>query len=123
MFELATAIANTPKRDDNTPNTPPAAFDPDFDRPTNLVEVIVWCKHRQLAADVVGRWVWLKFESKPDQEVRDELKAAGFRWVKKRGEWAHNCGHPCHHGHGNPRFKYGEVSVRAISDRDLASVA
>jgi hypothetical protein len=27
--------------------------------------------------------------------VLQGLKAAGFRWAKRRRQWAHNCGHPC----------------------------
>ncbi len=98
-------------------------FNPATDRPRNLIDVIVWCKFHQVPADVVGRWVWVKFEEKPAAEVRENLKAAGFRWCKKRGEWAHNCGHPTRSGHGNPRYKYGEFSVGLITDADLAAVA
>jgi len=97
-------------------------YDPATDKPENLVEVIAWCKHRDLPADVVGRWVWLKFAEKPSKEVRDEVKAAGFRWCRNRGEWAHNCGHPSRRGSGNPRYKYGEVPVKMIDERDLVAV-
>ena len=88
----------------------------------NLVEVIRFCKEHDLPADVVGRWVWIRFEQKPSEETRALLKAAGFRWIHKRGQWAHNCGYFCHHGHGNPRYKYGEMPVSAFTEDDLAGV-
>lgn len=88
----------------------------------NLIDVIKWCQVNGLPADVVGRWVWLKFDAKPDEDTRNALKAAGFKWVQRRKEWAHNCGHPSRHGKGNPRFKYGQVAVGEFSDSDLAGV-
>ena len=77
----------------------------------NLIEVIEFCRANHLPADVVGRWVWIRFNEKPGQEVRDLLKSFGFQWIQKRGQWAHNCGHYSRAGQGDPRFKYGEVSV------------
>lgn len=82
--------------------------------PETLIEVIEFCKRRGIPADVVGRWVWVSFDGKPDDATRTILKAAGFRWVASRGEWAHNCGHWSHHGVGNPRFKYGAVPVAEL---------
>lgn len=57
-----------------------------------ILEVLEFCKAHNLPARVVGRWVWVKFESKPPAEVRASLKAQGFRWSRRRGQWAHNCG-------------------------------
>jgi hypothetical protein len=99
----------------------PAASSSDADppadgKPRNLIQVITFCKAHDLPAEVVGRWVWLEFESKPSQEIRDLLKGAGFRWVAKRGKWAHNCGHHCRHGAGDPRAKYGAVPVGQFDD-------
>lgn len=74
-------------------------------------DVVKWCADNDIPADLVGRWVWVKFDAKPSTEVRTALKAAGFRWCKNRGEWAHNCGHPSRRGTGNPRNKYGEVRI------------
>jgi hypothetical protein len=82
--------------------------------PRTLIDVIVFCKANELPAEVVGRWVWLQFAEKPSEETRNLLKAAGFRWVHKRGMWAHNCGHFSRHGHGDPRAKYGSVPVSAL---------
>ena len=59
----------------------------------SLIEVLEDCKSQDLPARVVGRWVWIKFESKPNAEIRQSLKDMGFRWSKRRQQWAHNCGH------------------------------
>jgi len=83
------------------------------DKPHNMIEVIEFCKTHHLPADIVGRWVWVKFEEKPSTETRTLLKDYGFRWSKRRGEWAHNCGHPTKPGHCIPREKY---TVQHIED-------
>ena len=58
----------------------------------SIIEVLEFCKVQALPARVVGKWVWIKFESKPSAEVRQSLKDFGFRWSRRRGQWAHNCG-------------------------------
>ena len=59
----------------------------------SILEVLEFCKSRNLPARVVGSWVWIEFDSKPSAEIRQALKDFGFRWSKRRGQWAHNCGH------------------------------
>lgn len=73
----------------------------------NLVDVIEFCRANGLPGEIVGRWVWLRFDAKPGLEVLDLIKSFGFRWVHRRGAWAHNCGHYCKQGVGDPRVKYG----------------
>ena len=85
----------------------------------DLADVIEFCKVHGFPADVVGRWVWIKFDEKPDTETRDLLKSAGFRWVRIRGQWAHNCGYHSRRGKGNPRYKYGSIPVSAITRDDM----
>ncbi|KKL57415.1 hypothetical protein LCGC14_2235670, partial [marine sediment metagenome] len=58
----------------------------------SIVEVLEFCKAQALPARVVGKWVWIKFDSKPDTETRQALKDIGFRWSRRRGQWCHNCG-------------------------------
>ena len=78
----------------------------------NLIEVVEFCRsHRFHQAEIVGRWVWISFDGKPNAEVRQSLKDFGFVWIAKRGRWAHNCGHPSRHGQGDPRNKYGVVPI------------
>lgn len=77
----------------------------------NLIDVIEFCRAENLPADRVGRWIWLRFDSKPSAEIRAKLKNAGFRWVPRREEWAHNCGKPSRHGVGRPRDKFEVEAV------------
>lgn len=58
----------------------------------SIIEVLEYCKVQALPARVVGKWVWVEFESKSSAEIRQGLKDMGFRWSRRRGQWAHNCG-------------------------------
>lgn len=60
----------------------------------SIIEVLEFCKTQNLPARVVGRWVWVEFESKPSADIRQALKDYGFRWSKRRMQWSHNCGLP-----------------------------
>ena len=79
-------------------------------------EVARFCVERGLDAEVVGAWVWVSFPSKPSAEVRAELKASGFRWVHRRGQWAHNCGVRSRKSNkpNHPREFYGSVPVEDV---------
>jgi curved DNA-binding protein CbpA len=37
--------------------------------------------------DIVGRWLWVSFENKPETIVIDKLKEAGLRWSNKQKKW------------------------------------
>ena len=85
-------------------------------------QVVEFCKANHLQSYIVGRWVWLDaFDAPPPPQLRALLKAAGFRWIRKRGRWAHNCGHPTK---SNPKItpwrKYGAVLIET-EDTALAS--
>ena len=82
---------------------------------TNIVDVLEYCVDHKLPAEIVGRWVWVSFDTKPAQSVRAGMKAVGFRWSKRPGKWAHNCGHPTTRSNGDPFWKYGVVPA----DRQL----
>ncbi len=78
----------------------------------SIVEVLEYCKDHNLPARVVGRWVWVKFESKPNAEVRQSLKDCGFRWSRRRGQWCHNCGLPTKPARNyRPWDKYQTISI------------
>lgn len=62
-------------------------------------------------ARIVGKWVWVQFDSKPAVETREYLKNLGFRWNRKRECWQHHCGYRSVRSTSDPRFKYGELSV------------
>jgi hypothetical protein len=77
-----------------------------------IIEVLEFCKFRNLPARVVGRWVWVKFDSKPSCQIRQALKDFGFRWSKRRGQWSHNCGRPTKPAHNyRPWDKYETISL------------
>jgi hypothetical protein len=69
-------------------------------------------------AQVVGKWVWLEFDSPPEQPIREQLKALGFHWNRKRKAWQHPCGAFSMHGTGDPRFKYGTVPASILDSTD-----
>lgn len=76
------------------------------------------------AARVVGRWVWLEFESKPADSVRAFVGELGFHWNRQRQAWQHPCGMFCTRSPGEPRFKYGQVPASAmLADDDGKAVA
>ena len=80
--------------------------------PRSVIEVVDFCREHNLHAELVGKWVWVEFDYKPDRQMRDRLKAFGFIWSARRGKWAHNCGHPTQSAHqSNPWDKY---TVRPI---------
>ena len=87
----------------------------------SIVEVLEYCKVQGLPARVVGRWVWIEFESKPSAEVRQGLKDMGFRWSRCRGQWAHNCGHNSKPALSyRPWDKYRTVSLDEAYEKAVA---
>ena len=40
-----------------------------------------------IEVELVGTWLWVSGNTRP---VKEELKAAGFRWSPKRGKWHWN---------------------------------
>ncbi len=34
-----------------------------------------------------GSWLWARFPSRPSDETRERMKAAGWRWSRRRSEW------------------------------------
>ena len=80
-----------------------------------IAEIVAFCKKHNFTAELVGCWVWVSFDAKPEAETRQELKDAGFRWIRKRSKWAHNCGRPCRAGKGQPWDKYETALVSKAS--------
>ena len=78
----------------------------------NVLQVVEFCRSLGLDAELVGEWVWVTFAEKPDAEIRKSLKDFGFKWSKRRGKWAHNCGKPTKPARvGNPWDKYNHRTV------------
>ena len=83
----------------------------------STLEIVQWCAAEHIPAELVGRWVWVQFPAKPAPEIIGKMKARGFRWVKARGRWAHDCGYKCKRGKGDPRDKYGAVEIEEAARR------
>ena len=65
-------------------------------------------------ARIVGKWLWVEFQGKPDSVVRDCLIMIGFRWNPARYAWQHSCGNGrTRKAPYDPKEKYGEVAVEA----------
>jgi hypothetical protein len=60
------------------------------------------------AARVVGRWVWVQFNARPDRQIIEGLKAIGFTWNGRREVWQHPCGAWSAPSRYDPRDRYGE---------------
>jgi len=43
-------------------------------------------------AEVVGKWVWIRFTDKQPSEVTRVLAELGFHWNNTRQSWQHPCG-------------------------------
>jgi hypothetical protein len=88
-------------------------------RNLSTVQVLEKLKAEQPAvhqiAEVVGTWVWVTFPSKPDQEVREWMSDAGFRYNAKRNAWQHCCGRYSRHAPYDPRAKYGAVAAEELA--------
>ena len=84
----------------------------------SMLQVLETCQELKIPARMVGRWCWIKFESKPSAEIRTALKEMGFRWIRKRSQWANSFGRPSRAALSyRPWDKYSTVSL----DDSLAS--
>ena len=65
--------------------------------------------------DIVGNWIWVRFQSKPSENTRNWLKEHSYHWNHKRNVWQF-AGSPAG---GSPastvevKHKYGSVTVAA----------
>ena len=57
-------------------------------------------------AEVVGKWVWVRFTDKQPREVTGKLAEFGFHWNNKRQLWQHPCGALTEGTESDPREKY-----------------
>lgn len=84
----------------------------------SFAEVVDFCKRMGLPGEIVGKWVWISFTQKPGPETIKALKDFGFHWSQRRQAWAHNCGHECRPGNGNPWDKYEHYPIEPDSRED-----
>ncbi|MCP4580568.1 MAG: hypothetical protein GY839_03050 [candidate division Zixibacteria bacterium] len=70
-------------------------------------------------AYIVGVWVWIEFEQKPDRLTLDSIKEIGFSWNNRRKVWQHPCGCFRPSSTDDPRFRFGAVPVQSSINDDL----
>ncbi len=65
-------------------------------------------------AQLVGRWIWITFPSKPSADCRSFLKSRKYRWNGQRGAWQNSCGFYTRRAPYDPRVKYGTEKVAEV---------
>ena len=65
-----------------------------------------WMPAQYALAEVVGKWIWIRFEEAPIERVRADLSQLGFHWNNTRKCWQHPCGETLPRGTQEPREKY-----------------
>ena len=77
-----------------------------------LVEKAQETKHATWGkVEIVGSWIWVEFDRKPNLKTREYLKRNDFRWNDKRQVWQF-AGTPCRYSNKPNaviRWKYGVV--------------
>ena len=67
-------------------------------------------------AKIRGCWIWVEFDSKPDEATRNGLRRLGYHWNKKREAWQNPCGNKSRQARGyDPRDKYQGVSIETVT--------
>ena len=67
-------------------------------------------------AYIVGAWVWVQFDSKPNTEIIARLKEQGFTWNNRRKVWQNPCGVFRPASSDDPRGRYGMIPVDQESE-------
>ena len=57
-------------------------------------------------AVIVGSWVWLSFDGKPEATTRAAISQLGFHWNNTRQVWQHPCGKFTFGSKSDPRDTY-----------------
>jgi DNA repair protein RadC len=72
-------------------------------------------------AQVVGRWVWLEFNTPPMRSVRGRLRELGFHWNGQRRCWQHPCGIERRRSSRDPRGIYPVTPASALEVKETVS--
>ena len=75
-----------------------------------------------IEVELVGTWLWVSGDTRP---VKEELKAAGFRWSSKRGKWHWNPDGWRHHRPSRDSFAElrSRFGSRKIQGEHLEAIA
>jgi hypothetical protein len=91
------AVANGPSGTDRKDNRLPIDSEARKQNRTLPTPKVLNLLHQQLPAayrlaEVVGKWVWVRFTEQPAAEIRQTLAQLGFHWNRERQAWQHPCG-------------------------------
>lgn len=78
------------------------------------------CQNALAHSFIVGKWVWIEFNGKPDNSVLSKIKKIGFTWNKDRKAWQHPCGvFTPRARRQDPRYTYGmERALDVLNNRN-----
>ena len=65
-------------------------------------------------AEVVGKWVWVRFTEQPAAEIRQQLAQLGFHWNRERQAWQHPCGKFSLGSQADPHEKYSSYQPARV---------
>lgn len=90
-----------------------------------MIDTLEALKARGLSdkAEVVGKWIWIQFEAKPDVETRAALKDLGFHYNSKRGLWQNPCGIRSRHSNKGTAELLMQYGAYPVSETEEASHA
>ena len=74
-------------------------------------------------AEVVGKWVWVRFTEQPAAEIRQQLAQLGFHWNRERQAWQHPCGNFRLSSSQDPHERYESYFPARIRKSTPAAVA
>ncbi|HEY9172895.1 MAG TPA: hypothetical protein VI136_11470 [Verrucomicrobiae bacterium] len=57
-------------------------------------------------AEVVGKWIWVRFTEQPAAQIRQQLAQLGFHWNRERQAWQHPCGNFRLSSENDPHERY-----------------
>ena len=69
------------------------------------------------AAEVVGKWVWVRFTEQPTAEIRQQLAQLGFHWNRERQAWQHPCGQFSLGSSTDPHERYSSYRPASIGHK------
>lgn len=61
-------------------------------------------------AEIIGTWLWVWFNAKPSDKIREQLKANGFTWRKNKAAWAW-------HDPEEKQYRHKEKSIEEIKSK------
>jgi len=107
----ASAPATAPEQTERKDNRLPIDSEARKQNRTLPTPKVLSLLHQQLPdvyrlAEVVGKWVWVRFQECPCGTHRQQLAQLGFHWNRERQAWQHPCGQFSLSSSADPHEKY-----------------